>query len=491
MYLLWSNGIVRFKLCAFFSAFLQVFATFFIAALAVFLPTFALATPFTETVPGGNGAIPITYPRVGGTMVVLVGANGNIYYQFVNPSTQFQGFQNSGTPVGYQGNPFQLGPAQTLNCGPTACSTYFGGSIVEGYVRLTARDGDACVGDFDHNDVSFRLNGFHVSSFTGPNTERTNMAGTVSNGFEPCFRNQGSTETSTAWFDISGNTALLNNILTVGSTTPFVQDVDPNDNYWYFTDGNDATGTPEVAPGIDIIKTASTPTYSVVGEVITYTFEVHNIGSVILNNVVVTDANITGAVSCPQTTLIVDEIMFCSAAHTITQDNIDFDITFVNVASVTANPTEGTLGDVSGTVTVTGPLANNSMTVTKSASPTTNVAVGDTVNYTYVITNTGNITLENANITDAHNGSGTLSAITPASATIAPGNNQTFTATYIVVQADVDAQAPFTNLATAHATPKRGTITEPTAGASVDVTAACAITKHGQEFAYGSIFHGW
>ena len=194
--------------------------------------------------------------------------------------------------------------------------------------------------------------------------------------------------------------------------------------------------------------------------------------SVILNNIVVTDANITGAVSCPQTTLIVDEIMFCSAAHTITQDNIDFDITFVNVASVTANPTEGTLGDVSGTVTVTGPLANNSMTVTKSASPTTNVAVGDTVNYTYVITNTGNITLENANITDAHNGSGTLSAITPANATIAPLASQTFTATYIVVQADVDAQAPFTNLATAHATPKRGTITEPTAGASVDVTAA-------------------
>ena len=112
------------------------------------------------------------------------------------------------------------------------------------------------------------------------------------------------------------------------------------------------------------------------------------------------------------------------------------------------------------------------MTVTKSASPTTNVAVGDTVNYTYVITNTGNITLENANITDAHNGSGTLSAITPANATIAPLASQTFTATYIVVQADVDAQAPFTNLATAHATPKRGAIVEPTAGASVDVTAA-------------------
>ena len=81
-----------------------------ILTLCVLLGTLypVLATPYTETVPNGNGAIPNTYPPVGGTMFVLIGINGNIYYQFVNPSTQFEGFQNTGTPVAFQGNPFQL-----------------------------------------------------------------------------------------------------------------------------------------------------------------------------------------------------------------------------------------------------------------------------------------------------------------------------------------------------------------------------------------------
>jgi len=160
------------------------------------------ATTFTETVPNGNGPIPATYPPVGGTMVVLIGANGNIYYQFVNPSTQFRGRNTNGFPAQFRGNPFQLGPTQTLNCGPTACSTYFGGSIVEGYARLTVRDGDACPGNFDFNDVFFELNGIRVSSFSGIpvippstiSTQRTNLAGTTQRGVEDCFRNQGSNE---------------------------------------------------------------------------------------------------------------------------------------------------------------------------------------------------------------------------------------------------------------------------------------------------------
>ena len=105
----------------------------------------AQATTFTTTVPDGNGAIPNTYPPVGGTVVVLLGANGNIYYQFVNPSTQFDGFYNNsrnGTDPSYEGNPFQLGATQDLNCGPTDCADYFGGSIDKMYVRLTVRDGD-------------------------------------------------------------------------------------------------------------------------------------------------------------------------------------------------------------------------------------------------------------------------------------------------------------------------------------------------------------
>ena len=245
----------------------------------------AQATPYTETVPNGHGAIPNTYPPVGGTMFVLIGTNGNIYYQFVNPSTQFEGFQLSGTPTAFQGFPtFQLGPTQNLNCGIVSCSEYFGGGIAEGYARITARDGDTCPGNFDFDDITFEVNGLTAASFTGlpaNSVERTNLSGTTSNGFEDCFRNQGQTETSTAWIDLPTN--VLGNILSSGGTTPFITDQDgpgvcgancaPNgDNFWFFTDGQDATGTPEVAPGILIEKTSDVPNYNAVGDIINYSF---------------------------------------------------------------------------------------------------------------------------------------------------------------------------------------------------------------------------
>ena len=449
----------------------------------------ASATTFTETVPNGNGPIPVTYPPVGGTMFVLVGANGNIYYQFVNPSTQFRGFQLTGTPAAFRGAPkFQLGPTQALNCGPTACVDYFGGSIVEGYSRLTVRDADGCdasVGssgtnnDFDYQDVFFEVNGIRVTSLSdlpANSVERTNFAGTTTIGTENCFRNQGSTETSTSWFDLTPIPGLLNNILSTGGTTPFIHDDDGwtndrGDNFWYFTDGDDATGSPEVAPGVKITKTANKSSYAVVGEIIAYSFLVENIGSVTLTNVVVTDPFITGTISCPKTTLVSAESMTCTANHTVTQANLDNDVVFVNEATVTATPTEGTLGAVSGTVTIPGPPADNSMTITKVASQTTNAAAGDVITYTYVIQNTGNITLDSVGVSDTHSGAGTLSPITPASVTLAPDASQTFTATYTVTQADLDLGVPITNTATGNATPRRGTIVEPTAVEQVDLTA--------------------
>ncbi len=477
--------------------------------LAILVCFFAVpatfATPYTETVPNGNGPIPITYPPVGGTMFVLIGANGNIYYQFVNPSTQFQGFQFTGNPAAFRGNPFQLGPTQTLNCGPTACIDYFGGSIIEGYARLTARDGDACPGNFDFNDVFFEVNGIRVGSFSGRpanSVERTSRDGATSIGFEDCFRNQGSNETSTGWFDLTPVPGLLNNILTVGSTTPFVFDDDGSanrgDNFWFFRDGNDATGTPEVAPGIEIIKTADVTSYSAAGDTINYSFEVTNIGSVTLSNVVVTDPFITGTISCPLTTLVSAQSMVCTAQHVVSQQNIDDDIVFVNTAEVVAVPTEGTLGNVSGTITIPGPAANNSATITKTPNITSGADVGDTITYTYVVTNTGNITLDNVAIADAHNGVGTLSAVANEALTntsglsidttpndglinaLSPGDSATFEATYVVQQGDVDAQTNITNTATLLATPRRGPITLPNDNAAVGVvtgTPALSIDK--------------
>ena len=436
------------------------------------LPVYA--TTFTETVPNGNGPIPDTYPPVGGTMFVLIGVNGNIYYQFVNPSTQFRGFAGTGTPAAFRGIPtFQLGPQQNLNCGIVSCSDYFGGGIAEGYARLTVRDADACPGNFDFDDVSFEVNGLPVSSLSNlpaNSVERTNFAGTTTIGTENCFRNQGSTETSTSWLDLPQN--VLDNILTVGSTTPFITDTDTGanttrgDNFWFFTDGEDATGTPEVAPGVEITKTADVTEYDAVGDIINYSFVVRNIGSVQLNSVVVSDSFITGTVNCPTNSLASGDSMTCTGQHIVTQDNIDDDIVFVNTAEVTANPTEGALGAVSGTLTIPGPDADNSATITKVASQDSNLNVGDTVTYTYVVENTGNITLNNVTIDDTHGGSGNLSAVSPAPVSLAPNESQTFTTTYEITQDDFDA-GQVDNTAIIDATPARGSFTSPSADEQV------------------------
>jgi len=47
--------------------------------------------------------------------------------------------------------------------------------------------------------------------------------------------------------------------------------------------------------------------------------------------------------------------MTCTGQHIVTQDNLDDDVVFINTAEVTAIPTEGTIGSVSGTLEIPGP----------------------------------------------------------------------------------------------------------------------------------------
>ena len=93
--------------------------------------------------------------------------------------------------------------------------------------------------------------------------------------------------------------------------------------------------------------------------------------------------------------------------------------------------------------------ANGVLTMLKTAAAPTTAAgdssivdVGDTIVYTYVVTNTGNVTLNNVTPVDtgpkfnslvASNSLGTFS---PSPLTLAPGAAQTFTATYTLSNLD-------------------------------------------------------
>ncbi len=92
---------------------------------------------------------------------------------------------------------------------------------------------------------------------------------------------------------------------------------------------------------------------------------------------------------------------------------------------------------------VTTPTASNpGLSVLKSSTTAHYSAVGDPVAYTFVVTNTGNVTLSAISVTDTQSAPATeanLSAITCPNPSLAPLATETCTATYTVTQADLDA----------------------------------------------------
>jgi len=258
------------------------------------------ATQFTTSVPGTNLVLPDDYPEAGGVAIVMVGANGNSYFQFSNPEGAFRGFNSNGTPTQFRGNPFTINDPIALDCGFSTCSTYFGGSIAEIYIRFSAYDGDTASGNFDEDRIQLRMNGFDVGNWSDVLTEQTNTAGTQSFGFQTGFGNR---TFDTGWFS-STNSALLGNILATGRTTTQVFDQTPDDNYWDFRRGSnlDNENIVTVAPGYTLEKTADKTDFTTVGETINYTYVVTNIGSVPIRQLSVADDKIP-SVTCDKSVI--------------------------------------------------------------------------------------------------------------------------------------------------------------------------------------------
>lgn len=125
-----------------------------------------------------------------------------------------------------------------------------------------------------------------------------------------------------------------------------------------------------------------------------------------------------------------------------------------NSATASASYTSGaTTTNVSSTSRANKQLnINNSISITKTPNLTSNVAAGTTVTYTYVVSNDGNTPVSTLNLVDTHKG--VSGAITPVFGSfnvgststhtgntidiLQPGDNATYTATYVVTQSDVD-----------------------------------------------------
>ena len=160
-----------------------------------------------------------------------------------------------------------------------------------------------------------------------------------------------------------------------------------------------------------------------------------------------------GAISCPSTTLAVGADETCTATYTTTQADVDAG-SITNTGTAAGTPPSGPTVTASDSLTIPA-TQSPSIGIDKTASISGFSAAGTPVTYSYLVTNTGNVTLSNVTVTDPMAGLGAISCPGGNLASLAPGATVTCTATYTTTQADVDAGS-ITNIGTATGTPPSG-----------------------------------
>lgn len=237
-----------------------------------------------------------------------------------------------------------------------------------------------------------------------------------------------------------------------------------------------ATQSPHLA-----LSMSSNPTaFDHAGQQVTYTFSLHNNGNVTLGNIGMLTPTTTGsgtlsAVTCSGvTSLDPGQSTTCTATYTVSQADVDGgSVTLQAVASATTPTAQVYAGPVVQTMTA---VQIPGLSLLKTVSPTTVSAVGDPVTFSYLMTNTGNVTLGSVGVQEkAFTGTGTLSSVSCAAGSLAPGGSQTCTATYAATQADLDAGS-VSNTAVAYGTPP-GSATAFTSASSTALVASVASPK--------------
>jgi len=208
-------------------------------------------------------------------------------------------------------------------------------------------------------------------------------------------------------------------------------------------------------PSLDLLKTADT-TDLVAGKTITYTFAVTNDGNVTVTGLHIDDAKFTGAgkmsdITCTATTLAPKQSTTCTATYVPTQEDVDSGALVNTAVAVGAAPDGSAVTSPESTVTLKTGSVIPSLGLTKTVDASRLTKAGDSLPYTFTVTNTGEVTVTDLFINDPGpvNGSGEMSTVTCEKTTLAPGESTTCTGDYTVTQDDIDANQMLVNVATA------------------------------------------
>ncbi|KAB2683399.1 DUF11 domain-containing protein [Brucella pseudintermedia] len=224
---------------------------------------------------------------------------------------------------------------------------------------------------------------------------------------------------------------------------------------------------PDRAPGLEIRKTGllndqDGDNLVDEGETITYTFVVKNTGKVTMTDVSVDDPMLAryGVAISPASvaTLAPGAEATFTATYTAVQADIDGG-KVENTATGTGTPPTGDPIVSPPDTVIVPPDQTSGMTIEKTGTLNDKdgdglLDQGETISYSFLVRNTGNVTLTNVTVNDPLLANAGI-AVSPGPQTLAPGGTATFTATYQPTQADIDA-GKVENTATGTGTPPTG-----------------------------------
>ncbi|MEZ4663482.1 MAG: hypothetical protein R2911_38560 [Caldilineaceae bacterium] len=195
-----------------------------------------------------------------------------------------------------------------------------------------------------------------------------------------------------------------------------------------------------VKSGVLDITTAAPIDTANPGDQINYTLTATNDGNITLPHVEISDPML-GTLSCPAgqpATLAPTASLSCTGSYTLLQADIDAgqvlnaaQAVSPELATATANATVEIPRTYTLTLTKAGAL--NMTTI----APTNRADVGDHIEYTMIVTNTGNTTLHDMAISDPMLGA--LSCTPGQPVDLAPAATLTCSGGYALLQADIDA----------------------------------------------------
>ena len=206
-------------------------------------------------------------------------------------------------------------------------------------------------------------------------------------------------------------------------------------------------------PSMTVVKSSATTSLSAPGTV-TYSYLVTNTGNVAITGLVLVDDNDNNDMSCGATTIAVGGSTTCSATHTFTQAELDADGSptpgsgvLFNEVTASSNETPDATDDLSIPIT-----QNPSILLAKSGTFTDEsgdgfAQAGETISYSFAVANNGNVTLTNVTLDDLV-GDVTVTGGPIALLPVGAFDDSTFTGSYTITQADIDA-GTFYNLAEA------------------------------------------